>query len=536
MATNMEHASHSCKQEKISDASLSKQPFINGAVPSAWTKKPSIQPSEHYKRHTLPLGDDILHEKMMGLSMTEFDQMEGAVRLEQPHPFAPTVKTSVDEEVDSLKDTDTKVKVAPTIMAPGSSYRVAASAPRRKSSFPTQLTNGVKHMRSLTHNTMVVSPSAYSQSPIMMPVHSGPYMYMPYAQTSPMPWLWTTSMAPSPTISSPHLSPVHHHHTGAAYRDNVDDVVLSEEDYESDLLQMIKEFCLPLPEEKAQHNSLYEAIHSILLTHFPNAKLERFGSTENGFSLRSADLDFCVIIPPKLSDKLEDQIHFVNLFGDVLRKEPRFTQVKILSRARIPIIKLKDSVTGISCDIGVNNILALYNTRLLRVYGEIDARLVQLALLVKFWAKRREVNDPYWGTLSSYCYLMMAIFYLQKCHPPLLPVLQQFDEKDVESEEDVLLLEVDGCTVRFLCSPKHSWPSQLPTLSLSSLVSGFFHFYAHEFSYSTRVISIRTGTLLSKESKQWTIDQNSIKGSYWFCVEDPFDTGRNLARTVSKNR
>ncbi|KAK5839560.1 hypothetical protein PVK06_008361 [Gossypium arboreum] len=63
-----------------------------------------------------------------------------------------------------------------------------------------------------------------------------------------------------------------------------------------------------------------------------------------------------------------------------------------LTRARVPIVKLMDPVTRISCDICVNNLFAVVNTRLLRDYAKIDVRLQQLAFIVKHWAKTRGVN------------------------------------------------------------------------------------------------------------------------------------------------
>jgi DNA polymerase sigma len=64
-------------------------------------------------------------------------------------------------------------------------------------------------------------------------------------------------------------------------------------------------------------------------------------------------------------------------------------------------------------DVTVNNRLAVINTKLLRDYGAVDARLRALVLLVKHWAKRRRVNDAYVGTLSSYAYALMCISHLQ---------------------------------------------------------------------------------------------------------------------------
>ena len=76
-------------------------------------------------------------------------------------------------------------------------------------------------------------------------------------------------------------------------------------------------------------------------------------------------------------------------------------------------------------DVTVNNLLACINTKLLADYCAIEPRLAPLVALVKHWAKQRAVNDPYRGTLSSYCYVLMCIFLLQTRPVPALPALQQ---------------------------------------------------------------------------------------------------------------
>jgi DNA polymerase sigma len=77
------------------------------------------------------------------------------------------------------------------------------------------------------------------------------------------------------------------------------------------------------------------------------------------------------------------------------------------------------------CDISVHNALALANTRLLYLYGEIDPRVRALAYIIKHWAKRRHINSPLDGTLSSYGFLLTILHFLQRRPVPLLPSLQQ---------------------------------------------------------------------------------------------------------------
>ncbi len=84
-------------------------------------------------------------------------------------------------------------------------------------------------------------------------------------------------------------------------------------------------------------------------------------------------------------------------------------QVTALSRARVPIVKFEDSTLKFSCDICINNVLALHNTRMIAEYAKIDPRVRQLAYVVKHWAKKRQLNHPYQGTLSSYAWVLLVI-------------------------------------------------------------------------------------------------------------------------------
>lgn len=156
-------------------------------------------------------------------------------------------------------------------------------------------------------------------------------------------------------------------------------------------------------------------IEKLIKTIEPSSRLLSFGSSCNSFGLRNSDMDLVVLIDDP--DAGLDPSSFVQMIGDLLERETNF-DVKPLPKARIPIIKLnlaaspglpfgecgEDGLTetGIACDIGIENRLAIENTRLLLTYATIDpARVRTLVLFLKVWAKRRRINSPYRGTLSS---------------------------------------------------------------------------------------------------------------------------------------
>ena len=186
-----------------------------------------------------------------------------------------------------------------------------------------------------------------------------------------------------------------------------------------------------------------------------------FGSSRNNFGSDSADLDMCLHYGaegalPTGEERGGSALHVcwktwhrplpkhhqgnINLtcvlltiggvglliekVGEVLRAGG-MVDVQVRSTARIPIVLFTDPLSGLDCDISFNNPLAIRNTLLLASYSIIDVRVRELAYVIKHWAKRRHMNSPQEGTLSSYGYLLCLVHFLQTRSPPVVPNLQR---------------------------------------------------------------------------------------------------------------
>lgn len=64
-----------------------------------------------------------------------------------------------------------------------------------------------------------------------------------------------------------------------------------------------------------------------------------------------------------------------------------------VSSAKVPIVKIWDPDLKLACDMNINNTPALENTRMVRTYVGIDDRVRQLAMIIKYWTRRRILND-----------------------------------------------------------------------------------------------------------------------------------------------
>ena len=114
----------------------------------------------------------------------------------------------------------------------------------------------------------------------------------------------------------------------------------------------------------------------------------------------------------------------------------------------------------------------------------------------------------------------MIINFLQTRNPAILPSLHQRPHQcSVDAQGKLSTFADDLDSLRgFGVSNKES---------IGELLFHFFRRYAHEIDFDKHVISIREGGLISKQAKKWHLMQNNR-----LCVEEPFNTGRNLGNTA----
>jgi hypothetical protein len=114
----------------------------------------------------------------------------------------------------------------------------------------------------------------------------------------------------------------------------------------------------------------------------------------------------------------------------------------------------------------------------------------------------------------------MIINFLQTRKPAILPALHQRPHMKLPPKNGVESTFADDLKALRNFGQKNEE-------SLGELLFGFFRFYGHEFDYDKLVVSVRSGKQISKVEKKWHITNNNT-----LCVEEPFNTGRNLGNTA----
>ena len=246
-----------------------------------------------------------------------------------------------------------------------------------------------------------------------------------------------------------------------------------------DFMRLVRSV-IPSKTEKRNKGMVYSTIERVLKRRWKSCKLFRFGSTGSGFATAGSDMDLCVRIhqgsQPKQGEELRIQKRkWIYAIKGRLESSGLFHDVSAIAHARVPIVKAKHQ-SGIEVDICINNELAIHNTHLIRLYADIDERFFYLGMWVKLWVKSRCINRADLGTLSSYAWIILVIFFLQQ--KDILPNLQSA-ENVVDEERQ----EVNGYECTFCKSPEKlarmKEYAATKSESLATLIFSFYQFYSN---------------------------------------------------------
>uniref|UniRef100_A0A4W3I4E5 Terminal uridylyl transferase 4 n=1 Tax=Callorhinchus milii TaxID=7868 RepID=A0A4W3I4E5_CALMI len=274
----------------------------------------------------------------------------------------------------------------------------------------------------------------------------------------------------------------------------------------------------PHPFEELDREQILQRLERFIRKEIDDkARLCLFGSSKNGFGFHDSDLDICMTL-----EGHETAEHFLQPESSILLG---LRNILPITTAKVPIVKFEHRHSGLEGDISLYNTLAQHNTRMLATYAAIDPRVKYLGYTMKVFAKRCDIGDASRGSLSSYAYVLMVLYFLQQRKPPVIPVLQEiFDGKEMPQRM------VDGWNA-FFFEDVDELKKRLPELqknreSVGELWLGLLRFYTEEFDFKEHVISIRQKKLLTTFEKQWT--------SKCIAIEDPFDLNHNLGAGVSR--
>ncbi|XP_030372261.1 uncharacterized protein LOC115622457 isoform X2 [Scaptodrosophila lebanonensis] len=267
-------------------------------------------------------------------------------------------------------------------------------------------------------------------------------------------------------------------------------------------------------------------------------KVFAFGSLVTGLALRDSDLDLYVKPDDdQLSEASSKQLF--NMVTKFLHRSNCFTDVFAIRHARVPIIKCKHQLTGLSLDINMSNPNSLYNSRFVCDLINMDQRLRELFIFLKVWAKSVKLIGH--GSMTSYCLITLIIYYLQQRYK-----LPSINEMQAHCEP----MLVWGINYAYNLTDMKPLPELLKT---QDLIAGFFEFYTN-MDFEKIVITPYLGRALDRKGALDQLEQypeyvqqmraiethrgeppEMLQTQRCVCVQDPFELNHNVAKTISSN-
>ena len=290
---------------------------------------------------------------------------------------------------------------------------------------------------------------------------------------------------------------------------------------------------------------------------FPKAEVLPFGSSVNSFGKPASDLDMAVTLDggvdvPSSSDsrlifhaksaanghRLQVQRYGEFFFGALKNLLPGCQNVHNISLARVPIVKYRQHLLNLDCDVSCNSLSGFYMSELLYLFGELDPRVRPLVCAVQNWARRQGLMETARPTtfFTSFTLTLLAVFFLQlECRmlPPIRTLRQLARPQDRRVCED----GTDCTFLRDISGRQSGFNGRLGQAdpAAGDLLLAFFRFYGHAFDYRRHAVCVVTGQLQPRRSADRIGGNGSGKQSFFLDVTNPLEPDLNVAANVQEH-
>ncbi|CAO1613525.1 unnamed protein product [Sympodiomycopsis kandeliae] len=175
-----------------------------------------------------------------------------------------------------------------------------------------------------------------------------------------------------------------------------------------------------------------ELIRKAIISQWRDADVLSFGSQDTELYLPQGDIDLVVV-----SDSMERQRRegVLRAMAACLRRNNLATDVQVIARAKVPIIKFVCTHGKYRCDISVNQTNGLKAAEYVNQMQSEMPAIRPLIMLTKHLLQQRGMSEVYTGGLGSFSVILLVINFMQ-VHPKV-----QRGEIDATRNLGVLFLD-----------------------------------------------------------------------------------------------
>ncbi|XP_050710216.1 uncharacterized protein LOC126994984, partial [Eriocheir sinensis] len=227
-----------------------------------------------------------------------------------------------------------------------------------------------------------------------------------------------------------------------------------------------------------------EDLRRVVVTMWPQVRVEATGSLANGLYMADSDVDATLLghWPASPSPLLA--------LRDALQREgvARLGQLTVLEKTTVPLVKFVHQATGLPVDVSLGSEAAVRAAELVRELLRRFPALAPISLLVRHYLRGLGLAEVFTGGVSSYAVTLMVTSFLQLQIPP-------------DAQHDL------------------GW-----------LLVSFFAFYGYEFNFASTGISVvGRGRYLRKEDVPIVMPRGHRRAD--LCIQDPLCPTNDLGRS-----
>ncbi|KAJ3004744.1 UNVERIFIED_CONTAM: hypothetical protein HDU68_004915, partial [Siphonaria sp. JEL0065] len=189
---------------------------------------------------------------------------------------------------------------------------------------------------------------------------------------------------------------------------------------DKEVAQLLR-YLTPTPHEITLRQHVVAYYSNIIKARFPSSQTKPFGSTGTGLFLPWSDIDL-IILDPYPSTAMEDpkqntQSSKLGKLFPKLNFHNCASSVQFLRKARVPILKLVDSLTKLQVDICFNVVGGYLAVESVKEWVKRVEGLRELVLLVKLYLNGRDLNEVFTGGVGGYSIVVWCLAFLKLRDP-----------------------------------------------------------------------------------------------------------------------
>lgn len=250
-------------------------------------------------------------------------------------------------------------------------------------------------------------------------------------------------------------------------------------------------FISPSPEEISVRNKVVNKLKAEIQNLWIDAKAYVFGSYATNLYLPGSDIDI-VVVSESGNYAQKSKLY---QFSAHLRTKKIAKNIKVISKAKVPIVKFVDNESKINIDVSFEKRNGIQAANKIKKWMSTTLGLRELVIIVKYFLRTRKLNNVHVGGLGGYATIILCYHFLR-------------------------------------LHPKISTNSIFADKNLGVLLIEFFELYGRNFSYDNLIIALdpKSDEPIYLHKKNCPA-LDVMKNSFSIIIQDPSEPVNNITRS-----